>query len=87
MKEITVFCEGLTHIAQFHEALARELNFPACYGANLDALHDLLTSLPQPTRLNLSGLSHVPFTVIPLLRVLDACQKDNPNLLITWDEP
>ena len=32
--------------AALHAALARDLDFPAYYGKNLDALHDLLTEAP-----------------------------------------
>ena len=32
-----------------HRALAEGLHFPAWYGGNLDALHDCLTDLNEPT--------------------------------------
>ena len=34
-----------------HRALAEGLHFPAWYGGNLDALHDCLTDLNEPTAL------------------------------------
>ena len=34
-----------------HRALAEGLRFPAWYSGNLDALHDCLTDLHEPTEL------------------------------------
>jgi ribonuclease inhibitor len=45
MKEITIDCTTIASMAEIHDILARELNFPAWYGRNLDALHDCLTDL------------------------------------------
>lgn len=36
---------------QLHDTLAMELQFPAWYGANLDALYDCLTDIHTDTRL------------------------------------
>ena len=38
-----------------HRALAEGLHFPAWYGGNLDALHDCLTDLNEPTELIVRG--------------------------------
>lgn len=38
-----------------HRALAEGLRFPAWYGGNLDALHDCLTDLNEPTELVVRG--------------------------------
>ena len=40
-----------------HRALAEGLHFPAWYGGNLDALHDCLTDLNEPTELIVRGTS------------------------------
>lgn len=39
-----------------HEYLAKALDFPSYYGANLDALHDMLTSRQTPTTIYLVNL-------------------------------
>ena len=84
MIEITIPCGEMTHIAQFHEALGQALNFPASYGANLDAMHDLLTSLSSPTRLVLAGLGSADFPILALQRVLRDSEEENPNLTVSW---
>ena len=38
-----------------HTALAEQLDFPAWYGHNLDALYDLLTELGEPVCVELEG--------------------------------
>jgi len=45
---MTVFLDGreMTGRAAAHDHLAAQLNFPAWYGRNLDALYDLLCELP-----------------------------------------
>ena len=40
-----------------HRALAEGLHFPAWHGGNLDALHDCLTDLHEPTELIVRGTS------------------------------
>mgnify|MGYP000630451229 CR=1 FL=1 len=47
MKQVILDGTGLTTSAQVHELLARELDFPIWYGANLDALYDRLTDVTQ----------------------------------------
>ena len=47
MKQVILDGTGLTTSAQVHELLARELDFPTWYGANLDALYDCLTDVTQ----------------------------------------
>lgn len=42
-------CES---VEDLHRALAEGLHFPAWYGGNLDALHDCLTDLHEPTFLS-----------------------------------
>ena len=38
-----------------HQALSALLAFPAYYGKNLDALHDCLTDITEPTELVIRG--------------------------------
>ena len=75
MREVTLDLSPMTGIADFHEAIARELNFPSWYGANYDALHDQLTALTEETRLILTG--EPPFPTRSLMRVLKDCQEEN----------
>ena len=54
MKQAILDGRLLTTRSQIHQALARQLEFPAWYGANLDALHDCLTSSREEIRLVLA---------------------------------
>ncbi len=38
-----------------HSKLAKDLNFPSEYGANLDALYDSLTDLKEPTIIKITN--------------------------------
>lgn len=51
MKEVTIDCRGFVARSDLHRAFAGALSFPDWYGNNLDALHDQLTSIGEPTRL------------------------------------
>ncbi|HBI85901.1 MAG TPA: barnase inhibitor [Ruminococcus sp.] len=50
---VTIDCSEITTHEEFHEAFASKLRLPGWYGENLDALYDCLTSLPQPTEIDL----------------------------------
>ena len=80
MREVTLDLSAMTSMADFHKAIARELSFPGWYGANYDALHDMLTSLTEETRLILTG--EAPFPAHILMRVLRDCGEENALLSI-----
>lgn len=48
---VTIDCAPIGSREDFHRIFAEALSFPAWYGSNLDALHDLLTSLSGTIRL------------------------------------
>ena len=58
-----------------HRALAEGLHFPAWYGGNLDALHDCLTDLNEPTELIVRGTS-----------ALNDSAEENPNLTVRFED-
>ena len=73
-----------------HRALAEGLHFPAWYGGNLDALHDCLTDLNEPTELvvrsetaldDLLGRRANAFR-----RVLNDSAEENPNLIVRFED-
>ena len=47
--------ERLNSADAVYDYLQGELSFPAWFGRNLDALHDCLTDIGEPTRLVLTG--------------------------------
>lgn len=83
MREIVINCAQIASMAEIHEILARELSFPEWYGKNLDALHDMLTGIPQDTRLNFLHFPALPFPSAGLLRVLRDSERENPHLEIS----
>lgn len=49
MNEIVIDFSKYQDIAAFHDDIAAKLSFPAYYGRNLDALHDMINELrPDP---------------------------------------
>lgn len=67
--------------------LFREL-FPGDFGNNLDALHDHLTSLPEPAELTLLNWSHAEASLgryaKALNRMLTDSETENPLLTIHY---
>lgn len=55
MKQIFVNCAVFTSRDNFHDMISRELALPAWYGRNLDALHDCLSTISEPTHLILQN--------------------------------
>ena len=82
MREIIIECAGIETARQLHEVLRRELNFPEWYGHNLDALHDLLTALGEPTRLIMKDFSALPSFSLGFRLMLNDCEEENPNLFV-----
>lgn len=83
MKNITINCAKIASMAEFHEAIARELNFPEWYGRNLDALHDCLTAVCEDTEVAFLHFPALPFPSAGLLRVLRDSENENPHLEIS----
>ena len=73
-----------------HREIAQGLAFPAWYGGNLDALHDCLTDLSEPSELILRGeaalsglLGH---RADAFRRVLRDSAAENPLLTVRWED-
>lgn len=84
MKEIIIHCDAIDSPREFHRALARELEFPAWYGGNLDALYDCLTQISAETRLRLVGFDQLPSFSRGFRRVMEEAAEDNPNLRVVF---
>ena len=73
---------------ELHRALADGLHFPAWYGSNLDALHDCLTDLTEPTELVVCGESALDALLdrraAAFRRVLRDSAEENPNLIVRF---
>ena len=79
MKKVIIDTNKLTTMEQIHDFLAEELNFPAHYGKNLDALYDCLTDITEETEIQLTAEEE---TFHPLKKVLTTAAKSNKNLHI-----
>ena len=49
MREITLDETRFETVAEMHDFLAKSLDFPADYAADLDALYECLVALSEPT--------------------------------------
>jgi len=89
-----MYCEidlsGIDSRAALHEALKAGLSLPAWYGANLDALHDVLTEGTEPVGLVFKNADRVPEGmrgyIAALRRTLDDVQRERPGLSVRWED-
>ena len=65
-------------LAELHDLLAEQLNFPQWYGKNLDALFDCLSTMTQEVLLNVFHSEEKP----QLLRVLMDSANINPYIVL-----
>ena len=76
----------MTDKARLHDLLQEKLYLPEHYGRNLDALYDLLTSLPEATQIDLyekdSMLQQLGTYGAALLVTLQQAEDDAPNLTL-----
>lgn len=89
MKDITIDCRGFVPRSDLHRAFADALAFPDHYGNNLDALHDCLTHISEPTRIRLLYWAAAEESLGSYARsakgaILDAVVQ-NPNLAVIFD--
>ena len=72
-----------------HRVLAAGLQFPDWYGGNLDALHDCLTEIAQPTELVIRGGDALEMALgsyaAAFRRVLTDSAAQNDALSVTWE--
>ena len=73
-----------------HRVLAAGLQFPDWYGGNLDALHDCLTEINQPTELVIRGSDALETALgsyaAAFRRVLTDSAAQNDALTVTWED-
>lgn len=88
MKTIGLDVTNISTVKALHVYLAYRLNLPDYYGRNLDALHDVLGEICEPTRIVLSGepASAEMAAYLPrLTRVLEDAARENDNLSLSMD--
>lgn len=89
MKDITIDCREFVSRADLHRAFADALAFPDHYGNNLDALHDCLTDIAEPTCIHLRHWDAAEESLGNYARgarraILDAA-AENPNLAVVFE--
>ena len=84
MKFASIDGISVTSMEDIHNILAQQLEFPAWYGGNLDALHDCLTELHEETVISLIHSDALLATLGPaytrLCRVLSDAAEENHYL-------
>lgn len=90
MRDITLDLTPFEEKISLHSYLKEALDFPFYYGANLDALHDELTSETSTVHV------HVCYPASPrgkmvdylprVLRVFQDAQRENYHLEFTYEE-
>jgi len=88
MNRVMIECGNIKSRHDFHTALAQKLNFPDWYGGNLDALHDVLTSIGTETVLQLHDWPAAEAALGPyggrIEKVLALAALKNPHLTIEF---
>ena len=76
----------MTDRAAAHDHIREQLSFPNYYGRDLDALYDLLTSLPETVEIDLANkdqmLEQLGAYGTSLLLTLQQAEEDAPNLIL-----
>lgn len=86
-KSYSLNARRMTTREEAHAHLKERLKLPDWYGRNLDALHDCLNEIGEPTRIVLhfaARLDHLPDGYgAKLLRVLRQASEENPNIKLS----
>ena len=90
MREVTLDLTRFEEKISLHTYLKETLRFPFYYGANLDALHDELTSETDALRITVcypaAPLGKMVDYLPKLLRVFEDAQRANYHLEILFQE-
>ena len=89
MKKITVDLTNIETPGGMHAYLAYVMDFPAYYGRNLDALHDMFSEISEPTQLCIrrpAALSPEMTAFFPRFSVmLHDVQQENDQIEIFFE--
>lgn len=86
MKKVTIDLTNIQTPRGMHAYIAYVMNFPAHYGRSLDALHDMLTEIGEPTLLTIRRPAVLPVKIAAyfprLSLVLHDAQEENECLKV-----
>ena len=84
MKTIKLDVTNIQTVKALHIYLAWKMELPAYYGRNLDALHDMLTSIRTDTTLILQNFDSESPESDSFRLVLEDAAVDNPHLTLAF---
>lgn len=82
--EYIINCAEIKTKEEFHAILAQTLSFPSWYSNNLDALHDILTSISSETHIVLENWDELAMQIKHFKVVFDASEEENDLLFVTY---
>ncbi len=87
MRTITLALNRMHSVPALHKYLRSALALPVYYGANLDALHDCLTEVCEPTQIIVPAAvadnENLGWYGKQFLQVLQDAAAENENLQVT----
>ncbi|MBQ3657185.1 MAG: barstar family protein [Bacteroidales bacterium] len=84
MKKIILDFSQSTSKEGMHKDLAEKFSFPSYYGANLDALYDMLTEISEPTCVGIFNYDRKYLKSV--VEVFKDAENENQNLTVIFSE-
>lgn len=79
MKELVLDIENVCGADEFYDLLGKQIELPAYFGRNLDALHDVLTEQPETIKITLVNTDVMEAMAPKFLRKLKRMLEDVAN--------
>ena len=79
MKELVLDIDNVCGADEFYDLLGKQIELPAYFGRNLDALHDVLTEQPETIKITLVNTDVMEAMAPKFLRKLKRMLEDIAN--------
>ena len=79
MKELVLDIDNVCGADEFYDLLGKQIELPAYFGRNLDALHDVLTEQPETIKITLVNTDVMEAMAPKFLRKLRRVLEDAAN--------